>query len=232
VAGPVLVWLTFLFIGWRLVSLSAGWRSLAVVIVHVLAAVLTVWFVTGGAGGGRLTQVLSSVADVLGFWPVRSHPLAGLSYRQPVVEDLRARIREQQATVPDDVVVLVGHSQGSVLAAWTLADEREGAQEPLTPKSVYLVTCGSPLRSLYRTFFTSTFSKAFFDAVDTRAAGWVNVWRDTDPIATPIPGALNERVPDTETVRGHSDYWVEAIQVDHIASWHAGVQQGADPATP
>lgn len=230
VAGPILVWLAFVFLGWRLVSVSDGWRSLAVVIVHILAAVLTIWFVTGGAGGGRLTQILSSVADVLGFWPVRSHPLAGLSYRQPVVEDLRIRIREQQAEVRDDVVVLVGHSQGSVLAAWTIAGPREGEQDPPTPQSVDLVTCGSPLRSLYGTFFTSTFSPAFFQRVTTHAAGWVNVWRDTDPIATAVPGARNEKVPDTELVRGHSDYWVEPAQIERIASWHVPDGEGADPA--
>ena len=230
VAGPVLVWLAFVFLGWRLVSVSDGWRSLAVVIVHILGAVLTIWFVTGGAGGGRLTQILSSVADVLGFWPVRSHPLAGLSYRQSVVEDLRTRIREQQDQVPDDVIVLVGHSQGSVLAAWTVAGPPEGEQDPPTPKTVHLVTCGSPLRSLYGTFFTSTFSPAFFQHVTTHAAGWVNVWRDTDPIATPIPGASNEKVADTERVRGHSDYWVEPVQIDRIASWHARVVEDAGPA--
>lgn len=230
VAGPALVWLAFVFLGWRLFSASEGWRSLAIVIVHVLAAVLTVWFVTGGAGGGRLTQVLSSVADVLGFWPVRSHPLAGLSYRQPVVEDLRTRIREQQDQVPDDVVVLVGHSQGSVLAAWTVAGPPEGAEDPPTPETVYLVTCGSPLRSLYGTFFTSTFSRAFFQGVSTHAAGWLNVWRDTDPIATAIPGASNEKVADTERVHGHSDYWVEPVQIEHIASWHATVGEAADAA--
>lgn len=230
VAGPVLVWLAFVFIGWRLVSVSDGWRSLAVVIVHILGAVLTIWFVTGGAGGGRLTQILSSIADVLGFWPVRSHPLAGLSYRQPVVEDLRIRIREQQAAVPDEVVVLVGHSQGSVLAAWTIVGPREGEQDPPTAQTVHLVTCGSPLQSLYGTFFTRTFSQAFFQRVTSDAAGWVNVWRDTDPIATAIPGARNEKVPDTELVRGHSDYWVEPVQIERIAAWHVRVGEGAEPA--
>jgi hypothetical protein len=224
VAGPVLIWLVFVFLGWRLVSRPDPnrWHSMAVLIVHILGAGLTLWFVTGGKGGGKLTQVLSSVADVLAFWPVRAHPLAGLSYRQPVVEDLRARIREQRADAPTDVVVLVGHSQGSVLAAWTVAGPREGEMEPPASKTVHLVTCGSPLRSLYGTLFTSTFSEAFFNTVQDDAAGWVNVWRDTDPIATDIDieGATDEKVPDTDRVRGHSDYWVEPRQIGHIVRWH------------
>ncbi len=59
-----------------------------------------------------------------------------------LIEDLRTRIREQQEQVPDDVVVLVGHSQGSVLAAWTVAGRSEGVEDPPTPETIYLVTCG------------------------------------------------------------------------------------------
>lgn len=51
--------------------------------------------------------------DILGFWPVRLHPLAGRSYREQVAREF-ADLVDQNAA---NVVVLVGHSQGSVLVA-------------------------------------------------------------------------------------------------------------------
>lgn len=55
---------------------------------------------------------------------------------------------------------------------------------------LHLVTCGSPLSSLYGTFFPATFDGAFFARAVGGVASWRNYWRETDPIATCLPRPL------------------------------------------
>lgn len=227
VATATAAWLVLVFVLWTAVTSSRIAHSMAVVAVHFFGAVLTVWFLSGGKlGGKKFGPTLSRVADVVGFWPILSHPFAGLSYRNAVVGVLRERIVRWQSAVKGDPIVFAGHSQGSVLAAWLLrpAEAREAG---IRPGTVYLVTCGSPLRSLYGTFFTSHFSAQFFEEVRDFSAGWRNFWRDTDPIATPVHGAEDVQIEDANlddfgrhVYRGHGDYWIEEQQMDAIDRWH------------
>jgi hypothetical protein len=99
----------------------------------------------------------------------------------------------------------------------------------------HLVTCGSPLSSLYATFFPLHFNQAFFCTVAGSVASWDNFWRSSDPIATPLAQELPEPDAGAEpcaiydlwladparrrNVRlKHSDYWVDPIQVGVIDS--------------
>ncbi len=111
-------------------------------------------------------------------------------------------------------MVLVGHSQGSVLAAWvTYQRGKESAHS--------LVTCGSPLAGLYGTFFPAEFPPEWFDAVTDRKGRWVNVWRDTDPISAPIAALEpdgNRQLDDTrKPVNSHSNYWDDTTQAAEVA---------------
>jgi hypothetical protein len=158
-------------------------------------------------------SALGTMADVAGFWPVVWHPLAGISYRDDVVAGIGSMLdRDGSATV-----ALVGHSQGSVLCAW-LAYCRGPAARPV----VHLVTCGSPLRSLYATFFPAHFGDAFFETVRRNVVSWSNFWRHTDPIATALPGLdprCDVELADTADgpLHGHGDYWIEPRLTTHIA---------------
>ncbi|HEY0618042.1 MAG TPA: hypothetical protein VGD15_10650, partial [Kribbella sp.] len=160
-----------------------------------------------------IRSALGTMADVAGFWPVVWHPLAGSSYRDDVVAGIRSTLdREAPA-----VVALVGHSQGSVLCGW-LAYHRAPATQP----SIYLVTCGSPLQSLYATFFPAYFGAPFFDAMRRNVANWRNFWRRTDPIASELPGLdpeCNVELADAATgpLHGHGDYWTEQQLTTHVA---------------
>jgi hypothetical protein len=230
-ATSIVAWLLLVFVLWRAVTTSPFSHSVAVVAVHIFAAVLTVWFLSGGKlGGKKFGPTLSRVADVVGFWPIHSHPFAGLSYRNAVVGVLRERLVLWHSAAPGDPIVFAGHSQGSVLAAWLLrpAEAREAG---LKRGTVHLVTCGSPLRSLYGALFTTHFSAQFFDEVRDYSAGWRNFWRDTDPIATPLRGADDIQIQDDNldsfgrnAYRGHGDYWIEAQQMDAIDLWHQSAQ--------
>jgi len=187
-------------------------------VLGVLAQVVSVLAITllvAGRNHEKIRPVLGAIADVVGFWPIAGHPLAGLSYRDAVV----AGIADELARPRTGVTVLTGHSQGSVLSAWTL-----GTRPPIgSTGGVLLVTCGSPLDSLYRTLFPGTFDDQFFGRVREHAtAGWFNMWRDTDPIATELTALStveNVQIPDPEVdgvINGHSDYWSAAEQLDRI----------------
>lgn len=191
--------------------------SWAVVIVQVVS-VAVILLIVAGRRVPMVQGIVGMAADVVGFWPVASHPFAGASYLGPVVGGLRDELNaHDQARI-----VLVGHSQGSVVCAWLLR------HSPDEFDRVALVTCGSPLKSLYAEFFPVFFGTGFSSALQAREGPWMNFWRDTDPIATPIPGlhaARNVMIPDPpagQKLKVHSDYWIAAQQIVAIEELLAG----------
>jgi hypothetical protein len=82
---------------------------------------------------------------------------------------------------------------------------------------IALFTCGSPLSTLYQTFFPRYFDGAFFartSSMTFKGSSWPNYWRKTDPIGSAVPMKqpadnidVTERVND-ETL-GHGEYWRE-----------------------
>ncbi|MDF2575205.1 MAG: integral rane protein [Agromyces sp.] len=186
-----------------------------VVIATNVIAVLSALFVITGGRIGLLRRTFAITADIIGFWSVAWHPLGGRSYRRPVVDGIASDMDTLLAT--SERVVLVGHSQGSVLSVWYLAHHNPGAD------AVVLITCGSPVSSLYCTFFPRFFDTALMRSARASVHGWSNFWRDTDPIATPLqpelgsadPPISDEQLPDprsgcdADTPKGHGDYWNE-----------------------
>ncbi len=168
-----------------------------------------------------LTNVLTSTADIAGFWPITLQPLGARTYRGDALEGITKALTVR----PDQRRVLVGHSQGSVLTAWAVAEHTEAFGNGTRPA---LVTCGTPLGSLYFKFFPETFNKDLFNQIVTKSDGWANFWRPTDPIATALVGENEDREvtkkrnteikdpPEAEKrVYGHSDYW----NADEQRSW-------------
>lgn len=152
-----------------------GWdefvRLLAVVGMHVGIVVVPFVFLSRD-----VRSTIAVLSDVVGYWPIRHHPLAAPPYRFEVVEKAASEIAEL-----DGRVVVVGHSQGSVLAL-DIVDEIVGGS-PQT--SVGLITCGSPLSSLYSTYFPTAFPLSKRDGIAQRVT-WINCWRRTDPISTQV----------------------------------------------
>lgn len=218
----------------------------------LLVEALVVLIILIAVGSLRsLHRKVTFVADLAAFWDVTAHPLSGTSYRRGVVAGLHYLLESQWAGAE---VALVGHSQGSVICAAYVqelkrlerlrADDPDGTSEqtkrhPLwwatttDTSQIHLVTCGTPLSSLYATFFPLHFHHEFFGSVATAVASWDNFWRSSDPIATPLAQELAD--PDAEAVQWaindywladparrrnvrlkHSDYWVDPIQVGVI----------------
>jgi hypothetical protein len=194
---------------------------------------------------GRATEYtkrfLEMLADVAGFWAPDLHPLAGASYRLAVLHGLRRGIHDVRKDQPDKPIALVGHSQGAVICAWFIRGGywREKMSERVSDETalmmrmhdapgdqadrIALFTCGSPLGSLYRTFFPRYFDEDFFSSAARKSYGkvWHNYWRKTDPVGARLNRGATQTTTDarvrdvdvteteTEAANGHYEYWQE-----------------------
>lgn len=195
-------------------GLQILWRT-TVVGMHALVVLLPFSLLSGDV---RSTIAVGS--DVVGYWPIAHHPLAAPPYR---FETLRAALADLDL-VPRPLVI-VGHSQGSVLGFALVA---ELAKSKWSRRDVTLVTCGSPLSSLYSAYFPRHFPVGARTKVAESVQTWTNFWRETDPIATRLSpsgeGGAHDRPIDVELDDGsqrsgepllwvHGNYWLEAKQV-------------------
>ena len=122
-------------------------------------------------------RYIGIIWDLATFWPRANHPLTPPCYAEQAVPDLLSRTRALTANA-SDMVVLSGHSQGSVLAAAVLLQ-----MDPTTASRTGLITYGSPLRRLYGRFFPAYFGSAALDRVQSVAGPcWRNLWVPSDPI--------------------------------------------------
>lgn len=188
--------------------LGGPWLALAILVLQAAGAVVVLVLLLGQLR--PLREVLGKIADVAGFWPVLDHPLAGSSYRDAAVDGISNLVNRHAR----GQVVLVAHSQGSVLCAWLVARTSVDGVRP------HLVTAGSPVHSVYARFFPATFTPELLADAVAGSRSWRNYWRATDPIGFPIPGIANSELPDPRPdglVRGHSDYWTEPDIVQHVA---------------
>ncbi|MFP3916079.1 MAG: hypothetical protein ACLFWM_14460 [Actinomycetota bacterium] len=131
-------------------------------------------------------RLVGMVWDVATFWPRWFHPWSPPSYAERAVPQLGHRLR----ALAEGGVVLSAHSQGSVLAAATLA-----LAEPDVVRKVAFLTHGSPLTRLYARYFPEYLSPQLFAHLAGGVAGWVNLWRPTDFIGGEIrSGGVTDRM--------------------------------------
>jgi len=163
----------------------------------------------GAALRNRQTRRVAAILwDVITFWPRANHPLTPPSYGGRTVFDLRLRMRELLESEDPTRVVLVAHSQGTIIAAATLMQTTE-------PKERYpLLTFGSPLRRLYACNFPAYFGHTTLDALTAfgstdaycpRTPRWINLWALTDPIGgwvfATAPAYLDADIPPTSMLQ-------------------------------
>ena len=133
--------------------------------------------------------------DIATFWPRSFHPLAPPSYAERAVPELQARLCRLWAGDEGEPgsVVLLGHSQGSVLVVAALAclgDEDCPANiddpRPLADR-LSVVTYGSPVRRLYARHFPAYFTYGLVRRAVGRLThpvseelAWRNCYRDSD----------------------------------------------------
>jgi hypothetical protein len=136
-------------------------------------------------------RVVNVVWDVVSFWPRSVHPFVPPPYSQFAVQALRDRIRhhlgtsarsDPPTTEVADAVVVEAHSQGSFIAVAALL-----WLNPQELARVGLLTFGSQLQVIFPRAFPAYMSYDVLTALD-RALGrrWINLFRETDPIAGPV----------------------------------------------
>jgi hypothetical protein len=191
-ADELAVWIAVMIPGTGVVLLRWGWQR---------------------PGARRWLGVLWDVGT---FWPRAFHPFAPPCYAERAVPDLQRRIRWLQDSGAR--VVLVGHSQGSVLAAAALAQHRDVGD-------TVLITFGSPLRTLYGWGFPAWINRDLFDRVKGH---WANYSYRTDYIGGPIgDGEVDVSLPDPATswyicgeplppLRRHTGYWSDDAMWERI----------------
>jgi hypothetical protein len=162
---------------------------------------LLAWF------AGPFAVVLDVAGDVMFYLqPNLEHPA---SIQRTCHSALSVAIHHALETANEgDEVVVLAHSQGSVIAAQVLADR---------PCGVALVTIGSPLQSLYVRFLGRT-------APDAGVSGWVNGFREGDYIGGPI-----ELTKVTNRCIGpgqHTGYWTDP-GVSQLIATATGSNSGA-----
>jgi hypothetical protein len=113
----------------------------------------------------------------------------------------RAVVENLAKDVADGTLVVVAHSQGTVIAADALRDWSNAPR-------VDLLTMGSPLRSLYATFFR----KGFGDIVEgagSKAERWVNLYREDDYVGRQLGGVTDNVTDKKIDGTGHEGYWTD-----------------------
>ncbi|MEA2686249.1 MAG: hypothetical protein QOE93_1444 [Actinomycetota bacterium] len=136
---------------------------------------------------GAVAQVLGNIWDVLTFWPRRFHPLAVPPYSERAVPELRWIIRQRRR--PGRPLVIVAHSQGSVLSFAAIGAELSRAPGP-AEGAVSFLGFGSPVGSLFASMFPAYFgppSRGLVARLIEDSGGrWWNLFRATDPISGPV----------------------------------------------
>lgn len=116
-------------------------------------------------------------------------------------------VREQQV----GYLIILAHSQGTVIALDELTHSWDIRREPLPP--ITLVTCGSPVSQLYQHYFPTFYpdwASSQWQVFFARLDAWINFYRLDDYVGTTItpPPSFAGRFRQEAVGRGgHTNYW-------------------------
>ena len=150
------------------------------------------------------------------------------------VHPFRSRIQDRltdtlilllQSENPDEVVI-ISHSQGTVISVEALRGGRLRAQMQtagLEPIDIDLVTMGSPTSHLYGFYFSKEFNlKSTRPSHDVHdgISSWLNIYRLDDFVGMEVEGPsidfpINEWVP----ALGHTNYWTDDCVIRHLKKY-------------
>ncbi len=135
---------------------------------------------------------------------------------------------------PDEVVV-ISHSQGTLIALETLRDGRLAGQVGDAYIKPTLVTMGLPTWHIYNYYFSSDFP--IDGNIKKDVAKWINIFRFDDFVGTNVAALAGDSKSETDwplnipvPPRGHTGYWVDddvrPHLVNHALSEFSGVAAG------
>ena len=233
---------------WRLhVQPPAVIRDIGVLIAGLVLPALMAFLYAAWSDPTK-RRTIGVLWDVGTFWPRSYHPLCPPCYAERAVPDLQRRMWWLHDN--DGQVMLVGHSQGSVLATAALV------QPGCRPRDDHaaLITFGAPVCKLYSWGFPAYFNRALLWPLVPGQAARLNDWRNFYYPTDPIGGSVAADLPaagdpvDTEFLdpaecyyvygqappssQGHSGYWADRRVWDVINGVAARLTGGPPPAPP
>ena len=252
------IWLLWLIIVGQLVMAACVWqlnlqppvivRNVGIALAGLVLPALAAFLYAAWSNPAK-RRTIGILWDVGTFWPRSYHPLCPPCYAERAVPDLQRRMWWLHDN--DGRVMLVAHSQGTVLAVAALV------QTACRPEGDHpaLITFGSPVCKLYGWAFPAYFDHALLEPLAPGQAARVNDWRNffypTDPIGgsvAPELSAVGGDPVDTEFVdpadcyyvygqpppasTGHSGYWADRRVWDVINGVAAGLPGGPDDISP
>ena len=252
------IWLLWLIIVGQLVMAACVWqlnlqppvivRNVGIALVGLVLPALAAFLYAAWSNPAK-RRTIGILWDVGTFWPRSYHPLCPPCYAERAVPDLQRRMWWLHDN--DGRVMLVAHSQGTVLAVAALV------QTACRPEGDHpaLITFGSPVCKLYGWAFPAWFDHALLEPLAPGQAARVNDWRNffypTDPIGgsvAPELSAVGGDPVDTEFAdpadcyyvygqpppasTGHSGYWADRRVWDVINGVAAGLPGGPDDISP
>ena len=252
------IWLLWLIIVGQLVMAACVWqlnlqppvivRNVGIALAGLVLPALAAFLYAAWSNPAK-RRTIGVLWDVGTFWPRSYHPLCPPCYAERAVPDLQRRMWWLHDN--DGRVMLVAHSQGTVLAVAALA------QTACRPEGDHpaLITFGSPVCKLYGWAFPAYFDRALLEPLAPGQAARVNDWRNffypTDPIGgsvAPELSAVGGDPVDTEFAdpadcyyvygqpppasTGHSGYWADRRVWDVINGVAAGLPGGPDDISP
>jgi hypothetical protein len=169
----------------------------------------------------KTRQAVGVIWDLTTFWPRAAHPLAPPCYAERVVPDLRTRVDwALKASAPTNgVVILSGHSQGSLIVASVASRLSSDDLE-----RIRIITYGSQVRALYGRIFPQVAGPeaigyrpmartelgnpfpdipastedpqtppdhSLIHRLRRRGGSWVNLFRRTDPLGWRVFGDVD-----------------------------------------
>jgi hypothetical protein len=170
--------------------------------------------------------------DQIRVWQTRSEKSPLFFFRREFVIQRMKQVLQHHARHPTLAarpgLVLLSHSQGTIVAIETLNDPAMGWLRERFD-SIHLVTMGSPFQHLYQHYFPHFYPSletAHWDTLQSNLDFWVNIFRIDDPVGTEInfpegylwqhPGTKPENEDSVKPVgcinypvgpRGHVNYW-------------------------
>jgi hypothetical protein len=252
------IWLLWLIIVGQLVMAVCVWqldvqppvivRNVGIALAGLVLPALAAFLYAAWSNPAK-RRTIGILWDVGTFWPRSYHPLCPPCYAERAVPDLQRRMWWLHDN--DGRVMLVAHSQGTVLAVAALV------QTACRPEDDHpaLITFGSPVCKLYGWAFPAYFDRALLAPLAPGQAARVNDWRNfyypTDPIGgsvAPELSAVGGDPVDTEfpdpahcyyvygqpppASTGHSGYWADRRVWDVIDGVAAGLPGGPDDISP